>query len=166
MVDCLTRSFSSFPNVIFTIGDTEFILTPQQYLTIHADESNGYICYSVFYSSSLEDSSSNSLWILGDYFLYRYYSIYDIVNNRIGLAKSISYDGTKSVNSSLFPKSTTTTIIPESTTTTIIPESTKTTIITESTVSELVTAGANVYKLSFYFYFFLLLLMMFTNHIS
>ncbi len=50
MVDC-SHSFSSFPNVTFTIGGTEFILTGQQYLTIQADTSDGYICYGVFLPS-------------------------------------------------------------------------------------------------------------------
>jgi hypothetical protein len=50
------------------------------------------ICYSVFQGVDLYDSQKNLIWILGDYFLTRFYSIYDLKLNRIGLAKSISYN--------------------------------------------------------------------------
>ncbi|CAF2084124.1 unnamed protein product [Rotaria magnacalcarata] len=108
-VDCHTRSLSSFPNVTFTIDDTVFILTPLQYLWITGDQSTGYICYSVFSPSDSSDSNGNHFWILGDYFLYRYYSVFDILNNRVGFATSISYNWMPTVDSSLFPTSSTTT---------------------------------------------------------
>ncbi|CAF2033938.1 unnamed protein product [Rotaria magnacalcarata] len=110
-VDCHTRSLSSFPNVTFTIGDTVFILTPLQYLWITGDQSTGCICYSVFSPSDSSDSNGNLFWILGDYFLYRYYSVFDILNNRVDFATSISYDWMPTVDSSLFPTSSTTTEI-------------------------------------------------------
>ncbi|CAF4753256.1 unnamed protein product [Rotaria socialis] len=102
-VDCHTRSLSSFPNITFTIGDIVFILTPLQYLWITGDQSTGYICYSVFSPSDSKDSNGNLFWILGDFFLYRYYSVFDIQNNRVGFATSISYDWMPTVDSSLFP---------------------------------------------------------------
>ncbi len=86
------NSVSSFPNVTFTIGGTAFTLTPSLYLLIYGDDSNGYVCYSVFVPRDQQDSDGNSFWILGDYFLYRYYSIFDIANNQIGFAQSISYN--------------------------------------------------------------------------
>ncbi|CAM4878847.1 unnamed protein product [Rotaria socialis] len=108
-VDCHTRSLSSFPNITFTIGDTVFILKPLQYLWITGDQSAGYICYSVFSPSDSTDSNGNLFWILGDFFLYRYYSVFDIQNNRVGFSTSISYDWMPTVGSSLFPTSSTTT---------------------------------------------------------
>ncbi|CAF3334795.1 unnamed protein product [Rotaria socialis] len=108
-VDCHTRSLSSFPNITFTIGDTVFILKPLQYLWITGDQSAGYICYSVFSPSDSTDSNGNLFWILGDFFLYRYYSVFDIQNNRVGFSTSISYDWMPTVDSSLFPTSSTTT---------------------------------------------------------
>jgi cathepsin D len=118
-VNCLTRSLSSFPDVTFTIGGTSFTLTPLQYLLIYQNQRNNYVCYSVFAPSNLQDSNGNYFWILGDYFLYRYYSIFDIVNNRIGLATSASYNWTQSVDSSLFLGSATTKITTRAPTTTI-----------------------------------------------
>ncbi|UJR38729.1 hypothetical protein I4U23_031394 [Adineta vaga] len=91
-VDCSMNPISSFPNVTFNIGDTLFTLTPLQYLIMYGDTSNNYVCYSVFTPKDQQDSYGNSIWILGDYFLYRYYAIFDIVNNQVGFAQSISYN--------------------------------------------------------------------------
>jgi len=67
-------------------------LNPSQYLLTYGDNDSGYTCYSIFMPGDQQDANGNLFWILGDYFLYRYYSIYDIVNNQIGFAKSISYN--------------------------------------------------------------------------
>ncbi|CAF4239427.1 unnamed protein product, partial [Adineta steineri] len=115
-LNCSINSFSSLPNVTFNIAGGIFTLTPSQYLVVYYDDSTdynnstnsdnstsydnstnydnstSYICYSVFTPCNTNDSYNNSIWILGDYFLRRYYSIFDIVNNRIGFAQSISYN--------------------------------------------------------------------------
>ena len=117
----------------FLIGGTTFTLTPLQYLIINKDQSDSYTCSSIFYPIDVTDSAGNSLWVLGDYFLYRYYSIYDIVNNQIGFAKSISYDYVENIDSSLFP---------------------------ESSTDQPPTAGGNIYALS-YLYFFVSLMIIF-----
>lgn len=101
-MDCLTRSLSNFPNVTFTIGDQIFTLTPLQYLLILGDAQNGYICFSVFLGSNSLSTTSTSFWILGDYFLYRTYTIFDIGQNRVGFAKSIMYDWTPPIDPNLF----------------------------------------------------------------
>lgn len=103
LVTCQGRKLSSFPNVVLNINGEEFILTPIQYLMIVQTKSNEFVCLSVFYPDDQTDAKGNSLWILGDYFLYRYYSIFDISNNRIGFAKSISYDWASPLASSVFP---------------------------------------------------------------
>ncbi len=46
-----------------------------------------FICYSVFGVSPL-----NNLWVLGDYFLSRFYSVYDMGQNRVGFATSTAYN--------------------------------------------------------------------------
>ncbi|CAF4224311.1 unnamed protein product, partial [Adineta steineri] len=109
-LNCSINSLSSLPNVTFNIAGGIFTLKPSQYLVVYYDNSTNYdnstdynnstsydnstsyICYSVFTPQDSKDSFNNSIWILGDYFLRRYYSIFDIVNNRIGFAQSISYN--------------------------------------------------------------------------
>lgn len=71
-------------------------------------DSDEYGCYTAFYPSDLQDLNGNYLWILGDYFLQRYYSIFDISNNQVGLAQSVSYSWTQTVPSTLFPTSSST----------------------------------------------------------
>lgn len=113
-VDCQTRSLSSFPNVIFQIGGEQFVLTPLQYILILNNDAGQYTCYTVFVPSDISDSNENIFWILGDYFLYRFYSVFDMVNKQIGFAKSISYDWTQSVDSALFNNTATATNSPTS----------------------------------------------------
>ncbi|CAF4889152.1 unnamed protein product [Rotaria socialis] len=140
-VDCHKRSLSSLPNVTFTIGDRAFILTPLQYLWILGDQSTGYICYSVFSPSDSEDSNGNLFWILGDYFLYRYYSIFDINKKRVGFATSISYDWMPTVDSSLFPTSSTTTVSTTSTMKTTTSTARTTTVSTTSTMKTTISTA-------------------------
>ena len=121
------------------IGGTAFTLTPLQYLVINQDQSGSYTCYTIFYPQDVSDSAGNNIWILGDYFLYRYYSIYDIVNNQIGFARSISYNYVDDIDSSVFPESTTTTNQPP-------------------------TGGSNIYGLPTYLYVFVILLMIFFSN--
>ena len=91
-VNCFARPLSSFPNVIFAVGNAEFILAPEHYLLMIGNQSSDAACATIFSIGDQKDLRGNEFWILGDYFLYRYYSIFDITNNRIGLAQSISYD--------------------------------------------------------------------------
>ncbi len=80
----------------FTIGGQSFTLSVLQYFIILNDGQN-YICYSVFGVSPL-----TNVWILGDYFLSRFYSIYDISRNQVGFATSISYSYTPSISPQTF----------------------------------------------------------------
>lgn len=42
-----------------------------------------------FCSSGFQGEGDSQLWILGDVFIREYYSVFDRVNNRLGLAKAI-----------------------------------------------------------------------------
>jgi len=44
-------------------------------------------CVSVFYPMDLEDEQDGNVWILGDTFLSKFYMIYDIGNNQVGIAR-------------------------------------------------------------------------------
>ncbi|XP_060700990.1 pepsin A-like [Hemiscyllium ocellatum] len=70
----------NMPNVVFTINGVDFPLPPQAY-TLHT-YNNQRSCMSGF------GATGGSLWILGDVFIGEYYSIFDVGNNRVGLAKA------------------------------------------------------------------------------
>ncbi len=69
----------------FIIGGQSFTLSVLQYFLILYNGQT-FVCYSVFGVSPL-----TNLWILGDYFLSRFYSIYNINQNQVGFATSVSY---------------------------------------------------------------------------
>jgi hypothetical protein len=90
--------------VKFSIGNETFTLSALQYLLILSSDDD-YVCYTIFQGVNLQDSRGKLIWILGDYFLTRFYSIYDANSNQIGLAKSISYNYLQTPPKSLFSKS-------------------------------------------------------------
>jgi hypothetical protein len=69
-------------------------------------DDDNYTCYTIFQGVNLKDDSGDLIWILGGYFLSRFYSIYNIHLNQIGLAKSISYNYLQIPPKSLFNNST------------------------------------------------------------
>jgi hypothetical protein len=89
-----------------TISGVPFTLTPLMYILITGGPST-YKCYSMISPLNAADANGNPIWILGDYFLRRFYSVFDMQNNRIGLALSTSYSVVQSVPSNLFQSSTT-----------------------------------------------------------
>ncbi|CAF1284546.1 unnamed protein product [Adineta ricciae] len=145
-VSCSTRTLSSFPNVVFTMGGTDFVLTPLHYLIIYQESSSKYVCYSVFAALDSEDADNNDFWILGDYFLYWYYAIFDINNNRVGFAKSASYNWTPTVDSSLFLGTATATTAGTTTTATATKAVTTTTARFTTTTTTAKVATMNTTK--------------------
>ncbi len=68
------------------------------YIKITGDSSQ-YQCYSMISPADQTDLNGQSIWILGDYFMRRFYSVFDMQNNRIGLALSTSYSIVQSIPS-------------------------------------------------------------------
>jgi hypothetical protein len=56
-----------------------------------------YTCYALF-----SPVSELTFWVLGDYFMRRFYSVFNMQNNSIGLALSSSYSTVQSIPSDLF----------------------------------------------------------------
>ncbi|CAF4379418.1 unnamed protein product, partial [Didymodactylos carnosus] len=107
-IPCMNRSTSYYPNVTFTISGQTFTLNVLQYVVVWG-QTSAWTCGLVFINGSFTDLNGNPMWILGDYFLVRYYSIYNIQTNQVGFAKSISYTVLNSwyYDYTLFPNVTT-----------------------------------------------------------
>lgn len=81
LVDCASRS--TLPNIVFTMSGHQFSLSPMEYTL----EFSG-TCVSVFSAMDLPSDNHIPVWILGDAFLRKYYSVYDAKKKRVGLAKA------------------------------------------------------------------------------
>ena len=66
-----------------------------------------YKCYSMISAADFTDLKGQPIWILGDYFMRRFYSVFDMQQNRIGLALSTSHSAVQNVPSTLFHPTTT-----------------------------------------------------------
>ncbi|XP_027426370.1 chymosin-like [Zalophus californianus] len=77
--DINCRSLSSMPEVVFEIHGQKYPLPPSTYTSTDMG----------FCTSGFQGEGDSQLWILGDVFIREYYSVFDRVNNRLGLAKAI-----------------------------------------------------------------------------
>nr|CAD2191760.1 unnamed protein product [Meloidogyne enterolobii] len=78
-LNCST--LNKLPSVNFTLGGNNFTLDPADYV-IQIDKTT---CLSGFASVDL----SGNMWILGDLFITKWYTIFDHENKRVGLAEAI-----------------------------------------------------------------------------
>ncbi|XP_007076462.1 chymosin-like [Panthera tigris] len=70
---------SSMPMVVFEINGRKYPLPPSAYTSQDLG----------FCASGFQGEGDDPLWILGDVFIREYYSVFDRINNRVGLAKAI-----------------------------------------------------------------------------
>jgi saccharopepsin len=81
VVEC--SSLPKLPKLLINLGGHDFTLSPHEYI-LKFDN----VCVSVFSGLDLPTDDGRPLWILGDAFIRKYYSIFDVGNRRIGLAKA------------------------------------------------------------------------------
>ncbi|KAJ3130181.1 Vacuolar protease A [Nowakowskiella sp. JEL0407] len=83
-VDCAT--VSKLPELDIRLGGKKFTLRGEEYILKVSGFGGSETCVSGFAGM---DFPGSPMWILGDVFLRVYYSVYDLGNNRVGLARAI-----------------------------------------------------------------------------
>ena len=80
VIDC--GAVSSLPDLSLQLGDHTFILKGEDYILNVKGQ-----CMSGFMGMDIPEPMG-PLWIIGDIFLRKFYTIYDLENDRVGFAPS------------------------------------------------------------------------------
>lgn len=84
VVDC--AKIPTMPNVTFTIEGQDFTLTPQDYV-LQVGAAGQSECISGFMGLDIP-KPAGPLWILGDIFMSKYHTIFDVGQERLGFAEA------------------------------------------------------------------------------
>lgn len=80
MCSCPEANFSEFPIISINFDGLIVTLAPVEYITLYVTT-----CMLGF------GKSNEDYWILGDIFLRKYFTIFDIDNKRIGFAETVKF---------------------------------------------------------------------------
>jgi len=84
--DCKKYRAKSLPNVELVIDDIKYLIPPESYV-IRVEDGGQEMCLGGFRDLDLP-KEKGPLWIAGDVFLRRYYSVYDRHALKVGLAEA------------------------------------------------------------------------------